>query len=468
MEMLKKGRSAVEKYSLWVFGFIGAIIYIRDALTNYIHQGDTVALLSVINAGLDCLSKGIYSGCYVLHFPIFQYIPMAILRLNGAVDEVILMNMIYINLASFFIMILLVMSYFRGLKRNSITLIFILSLITSALFYYTKNTYNETTAAMITLAFTLAALKRSHGGIIAILFILAGSTKEVAFPFLILIGVACWIPQLRENWRSVKGQLIGLLIGALISLLINSLFNYFRFASILNTFNMDPKLHVPSLDLHISLFGGILFSPNAGILFFCTLFSILIGVVLFLTLKENLQRGSYFSHQVVQSGLILAILFGLIVGFSSWYAPYGWIAWGPRLILPWMPSLFILTIALFPDPLKKFMDRLFSRNLFVGIAMILIAFVATPQLGVMTGFDMMIRFFSVNVECPKGGNVQEDRDYYFQCLHNGTWTTRHLLLPGMFETPFRKGNRKTTLLYYLVLFSLVWTARNWHLKETRK
>ena len=45
---------------------------------------------------------------------------------------------------------------------------------------------------------------------------------------------------------------------------------------------------------------------------------------------------------------IVLVLAALTFGLSGWWAPFGWIAWGPRLLLPWIPACLLILLRAYP------------------------------------------------------------------------------------------------------------------------
>ena len=63
------------------------------------------------------------------------------------------------------------------------------------------------------------------------------------------------------------------------------------------------------------------------------------------------------------------VLLGLAYGFSKWFAPFGWVAWGTRLMYPWIPSLILLVVFFFNEEIDQ-MLAVFGRKGFASIVVL--------------------------------------------------------------------------------------------------
>ena len=147
-------------------------------------------------------------------------------------------------------------------------------------------------AAFLILAFTAASLFRVHNRFLIPLFFLAGMTKEVAFPFLLVIGGLCLLPEIVTAPGKIKGRLYALLAGALLTVLVNVAFNYFRYGTYYDAGHLTELYLVPTLRLHLSFFLAMWFTPYGGLLFFWPSFVLLyfsLLVLLFIRWKNKSQ-----------------------------------------------------------------------------------------------------------------------------------------------------------------------------------
>ena len=385
-----------------------------------VHQGDTVALLSGLQEAYHCIKNGQYSGCAsTVHFPLFQYLSAGFWRSTGHSPQETLDFLGHLNAISFLGVLALGFYFFK--KRSPIlSWFYLLTILIGPYLSYTKVTFNEMTAAFVTLCFIFSCLKRFHWAVIALSFVLAGITKEIAWPFLIILGVLSYWPQQKEPLIiSLKKGLPGIVAGTLLTVAINAGFNYFRYASFTNQSLLTPNLQVPDLKQHLSFFLALLLSPNGGILFFIPVFFICASFLVFQTLRKYQKQQISNAFPLFTLG---AVLFVLLAGFSKWYAPFGWIAWGPRLILPWIPALALLLFYFYSEEVLKFARICFGRtSAFITFCFFSILFLL-PHIGIFTDFSGIIgRFFTIDQSCPRVAIIQEDPGFYYHCMNNYTW-----------------------------------------------
>jgi hypothetical protein len=98
----------------------------------------------------------------------------------------------------------------------------------------------------------------------------------------------------------------------------------------------------------------------------------------------------------------LFTLIGLIlvnIGLASWYSPFGYNAWGPRLSLPFLGSIAILAIYLTANETIIYLKKLgINRGLFV--ILIIIAISSLPNIAVRLDGDVFFTkmFAKTNIE----------------------------------------------------------------------
>ena len=127
---------------------------------------------------------------------------------------------------------------------------------------------------------------------------------------------------------------------------ISLIWNLIRYKSIfpVSYFNESKTVIVTKGD-YIQNFIASIFSPNGGLIFFYGI-SISIIFLVFLKIKEirnpinkeKLFIFSKFSEINIYSSSI--ILISLLIN-SKWWAAFGWVSWGNRLIIPWSMSLIM-------------------------------------------------------------------------------------------------------------------------------
>lgn len=395
--------------------------------------------------------------------------------------ENILISLTKINAYSVYFTILFTFLFF--LIRHSLFLasVSVMMLVTSPLLYYSCSSFNEGTAAFVTLLFTLSCLwrgqksemqgldrqstSRAHPVFIVFFFVLAGVTKEVAPPFLFLIGILSFWPGIVKTPKQYKKEWISLTAGMSFSVFFNSLFNLWRFGSILNLANLDPSLRVPNFQQHLVSFTGILFSPNGGIFFFCFLFSLLIVYLFWNWIRRFISLSpttrvftfDFFMDFGFQIGFC-AVFFGLISGFSKWYAPFGWVAWGPRLMVPWIPSLMVLVMDRFANDVETGLRKWILRPRALLCILLVAGVLSLPQYLIAFTDGAFSRMFAPTLECPPTITIQSDPASYYRCINHLIWPQHFYVLLEVWKetlTSKWKGHLVPILGYLGCLLALL-------------
>jgi hypothetical protein len=95
----------------------------------------------------------------------------------------------------------------------------------------------------------------------------------------------------------------------------------------------------------------------------------------------------------------VALLAANQLGLAAWASPFGWIAWGPRLSLPIIPPLLLLTAALGGSHGATVLGR-FLRTRWVWVLAVLLTIGGLPQVGFLRGPQVLQRFFHPRTVCP--------------------------------------------------------------------
>ena len=394
-------------------------------------EGDTELLVTRhLQAIRACLHEGRLAGCPDSGvWPLLQHLPSIFLSYLGFSSVTILHSLAYLSFLSFAGSLLLMFWTLKRLVTLPLAFTSVLIMFTSPLLWYSHSTYGEMAAAFLVLAFAAACLLRARAWLTIALFILAGTTKEVAFPFLFVIGLLCLLPDIVTRPIKVKGRLYGLVIGAAVTLIVTAAFNYFRFASFSNPSYLTDLFIVPSIRIQASFFLGIWFSPNGGLVFFWPSFILLylsllgILVVGFLR-KRSTDRSDEFRRARLIHYLpiitISVILFSLTVGFSRWYTPLGGAAWGPRYMLPWIPAVLLLLLYFYRGEVETILRLVLSKPFGFVLACVTLIVLSIPQFSISFGPFVLARIFSFP-ECPRIPIIQEDFANYYPCIQTQIW-----------------------------------------------
>ena len=384
-----------------------AFLLVRT-VTSYRVNGDTLVLLQGAGGIVDCLRNGVFHGCLIVHFPLFQFIPAVMLELNGAARDAIPMYLAWLNWAAFAATTALLWSSLKRQISSAVAVFALLVLLTSPLLPYTVETFNEPAAAFLTLAFSVAVVSGHHPRLVFVLGILTALTKEIAAPFLVVIGVLGLFR--RHHPPASRWQHISMLVlMAVIGTAINSAFNYFRYDSVFNTQTVAREFRVDALDQLALNFAGIWLSPNGGVITFW--FSFL--SILFVVLLAAFAIGERGQADPWPARLLAMLLLGLTLGFSSWYAPHGWVAWGPRLLLPWLPAVLYLICYFYPAHIDRQIAFMTANIWRVSVVIVVLAASALPSFVETVDPRVLTALFAPDAVFPQPASVQQDRGAYF-------------------------------------------------------
>lgn len=325
-------------------GFAGILFFFILSFRFYT-TGDDIALITGLRFAVDCIKNNpamIPCGDEVLPFPVFQY-------LIGA--PFVLMNFDNSSIVKVFIVLNSLMSFLSGYLFFSLGKkrageaggIFSLLLILSGyMMWYVMASFNEATSFALISLFIYGILFRFNIILLSFIAFLCCITKEVLFPYLLLMSYLAYsirdenrgnsiIKNLLRFFKAYKITLICLFLGVT----FNLAFNYFRFGSIRNLGYLNPIYSNPIEYVPI-FFVDILFSPAAGLFFvWLSAFSMIAYYLVFYIIK--------FKNNLCILISIICFL-AINIGLATWFSPFGAVAWGPRLTLPFIGGLLILVL----------------------------------------------------------------------------------------------------------------------------
>jgi hypothetical protein len=393
-------------------------------------SGDTVVLVNGTHEALGCLHRGVFTGCgaQVGPFPLLQYLPTAMLFKLGFDDSDVLQGLALINAAAFGGMLATAWLVMRRLRRPALGAAFGVVLLVSPLPWYAWSTFGESLAAFTCMLFVAVAVLRARGSILALALVAAGQTKETALPFLLLLAVGALLwsrvggrPLRRSHW-------IGLAAGGLISLALTLGFNLLRFDQLTNATYAEPVTRTPTIALKLKFAGSIWAAPNSGLAVFWPLCAVVFLSVILLAVSQARSGRAADARVVGVGAVVLVSLAGLTIGYADWYAPFGWIAWGPRLMLLLVPAVLLFAVATVPDELEGLVQARGRRAAALRCAAVLLALVAwIPQIGVLFRPSAMGALFAPDSVCPRQQPISQDPDYYYSCILHWAWEKHWVL-----------------------------------------
>jgi hypothetical protein len=418
-------------------------------------EGDTVALVRGADAARACLAEREFVACPdVVHFPLFQYIPSITLGASGISDATIVDILAVLSTCSFVGIIIVTWRILRHRAGSGAAAVAVGSLVSGPLLWYVPSSFGEMLAALLVLLFIETLLARRRFIAVASTLWLAGITKETAIPFLLALGLAALLgPNAWRGIGEVRPQFTGLAVGALLVLVTNAGFNMFRFDSVRNVTLLQPLYRVPGLERRAEFVLGLWAAPNAGMLIFWPAAVLLFAVSVIQGLRSGWRRWP--------AVLLVGVIAGLTAGFASWSAPFGWYAWGSRLMMPWIPALLVLAIALYPVSARAFAEWLGrTRSHRIGAGFVA-SVLALPHLASLFPSDpyvqdSLVRLFAPDSKCPITPIIEVvTSDYYYGCTNHRAWEKTPVWLNSLQAV---RGNAVGVAFAALLIVSFITAA----------
>jgi hypothetical protein len=351
-----------------------------------------------------------------------------------------------LNTAAFVVLIGIA---WQGLKRVSrpASLFFLAVLLSGSLTWYATSSFGEMLAALVILAMVATCWRGAGSSLAAVLFVLAGLSKDTALPFLLLLGLGASF--LNPAWESPafrRTRVAALTASAATTLAVTGLYNLARFGTVLNAVDSNPALLVPALRYQVSFFGAIWLSPDGGLLLFWPSFGVLLGLV-----GATLLRSTRSRADLLPAGIAAAALLGLSAGFAKWWSPLGWWSWGPRLLMPWLPAVGFLLVAAYGRRLEVQLRGLLQPEWRFWGCSLALASVSLPQYVVLFRPSIFSAIFATDAVCPTIAYLNRP-GYYYHCVNHQLWTNGSVLRLAYLPS----GGRSSLALGFACALGLVW------------
>jgi hypothetical protein len=348
------------------FGFLVAVWIARPWV-----GGDTPFVLDGSNAFLTCLSHHDYSACGftgklnywglmspIGDWPLLQHVPDLIaveLGVNGHPDRTrILATLSVVGIVASVLLARIVLSragqaaWFWG---------FMLIVLGGPILAYARTTAGEMLAMGLLVCLVAAALLQAPPAVVALAALGACWTKETAYPFVAVLGLLGLVLARRRTARPIGRHVIWGAAGMTVGIVTASLFNIVRFGSVLNKNYLDSQLHTPGVGRKLEYTVAVFVSPSGGVSAFWPAASVLLLAACLVPFARH-WRGKLDPRPAI---VLIAVAFFLAVGFASWWTPFGWSAYGPRLALPWVLPLVLIALVAYGEALGSLTRRLLAR-----------------------------------------------------------------------------------------------------------
>jgi hypothetical protein len=295
-------------------------------------------------------------------------------------------------------------------------------IVTSPLLYYSTIAFGEVFTALGVVAAVAAVLTRRSPRVLALVVMLAGFTKETNAPFVAALCCLALVTTVTDRaLRRRAFTAIG--VGTSAAVAGNALFNVFRFGSVFNSHYSDSVYQVARLRRVGALFVALWIGPNTGIVW---LWPAVVVLLVLLAVAGVRATPGRTAPVVRWSGvLVMALLVGQMLGLARWYSPFGWIAWGSRLVLGLLPAMLLCAIvALGPVGTAALRRVLRSGWSLVVGGIVLLA--GIPQVAVLWRPKSLSSFFAETQVCTNAA-VEVNAGRYYRCMFAQTWHMPPLL-----------------------------------------
>jgi hypothetical protein len=379
-------------------------------------SGDTVALSQSARSLVSCLENGQFRGCAGTNqFGLPQHIPAMFLAWKGLDDASIVFVLSCLNVLA---LVLLARMIYKSAAISMITKTFIgITLFIGPIIAYGPYSFGEAISTLAYVGLVIAILDKKYFRLIFFM-VLAVTSRETAFVSIALLTAAILIFDSKKSRREIREMSSAIYGSMLLGIVFLFSFNIWKFNTWKNLPHMDPVLRTPGLRLKIESAIGIFLSPNGGLVPYWFLGAVAaMGIPLWGLMNRRLSTRKRFGFLLLISGFLAQVAI-----LSSWYAPYGWVAWGPRLIVPTtaMGATICLVIILQDEEILRNIGRFRLLSLPIGIFGVI---TLIPTVGFLQNPTRTMSWFAGGNDavCPTPAVIQLDQAYYFKCLIHGSW-----------------------------------------------
>jgi hypothetical protein len=378
-------------------------------------SGDTNALIGSIETAIQCVKTAPFSICKGMdHFPLSQHLLGVVLLQTGVPSHKLIKAFQCLSLVFWILALLIPMRVFFRNKMRDQGYIYFFVYLSSPLLWYGLSTFNEMAAAFYFIFLMISLLYGSFWSAF-LSSLLVVWTKEFAFLYVGFWVLVTFYLRFKKHDHNAKSMFLGSSIGIVFGFCIQIAFNFWRFGAFRNTRLLIPEYMTPTIGLKLNFLSGQWISPNAGwLLFWPGLASLLIWFT-FRAIKVK---------QWFLASSTLVFLVSLTYGFAMWFAPYGWVAWGHRLIVPWLPGLAVF-ILVESRHVSEVVDFILGKK---GVLLVGAIFIfSVPQVLGASMENALNLLFDADAICPVTPNIHENSGYYFSCISHYAWTKGWIL-----------------------------------------
>jgi hypothetical protein len=386
--------------------------------------GDTLPLIWSARTLVECAKTSDWTTCEgAQHYGLLQHLFAMALVWGGLGDKSALRALTAINLVVYVGLIAAIWrsSGLSTLARRVGLLVFVIGPPIA----YAVYSFGEMLALAFGCLLLLALADRRHPGLVFTLALLSCMARESAALAVLPLAAAVIIgrphPTGRERRTVIRQDWLPFLLGLLAGVALDVAFNLWRFGGVSNPVYDDPIYRTPGILLKLNGAASVWLAPGGGALPFW-----FAGAIAAIAIPICALRGPDRRRRIAASLVLGALALQTLI-LSMWWSPFGWYAWGPRLLLPTLAMAVMATLIVFPDELQRALHGPWRRSLVAPIAGLLILVSATATVGFVASSTRVQNWFYEphGQDCPVFPDFNADRAHYYDCVY-GTmmWNPR--------------------------------------------
>jgi hypothetical protein len=399
--------------------------------------GDTPFVLDGTNAFLNCMHAHDYNACGFTDklnywgltspigwWPLLQHIPDAItIGLGGDGHAARTRVLATLSVVGVVATVALGWLLLRRTGQRAWFWGFLFIVLSGPILAYGRQTAGEMLAMGLLVALVAATVLRAPLAVVALAAAGACLTKETSYPFVAGLGLLGLVLARRRTGAPIARHAVAGAIGMAVAITAASLFNVVRFGSVLNTNYLDSQLRTPGIGRTAEYVAAVFASPSGGLFTSWPAATVLVTAALLIPLVTAPFGSAYTRPALV----VIAAIAALSVGFASWWTPFGWSAYGPRLQIPWVPPIVLLLLVAYGDALSSLARRLLQKPWRL-VAVAAVAFVfALPHIGYMWHFETLAGYFNQE-KPPCDAPWRSGIERWHRCQHRLLWDDRPMPL----------------------------------------
>ena len=322
-----------------------------------LHTGDTDHLVAGSRAILDCVDRHVFRACSfdasvgrskVGPYPLLQYLPALAMRELGFRPLAVLRGLAWVNFVAFVVSLGLLASLAARARQDLWRPLLVVLGASGPMWFYATAGFGEMLAATMVLAAVLACLHR-RPVLIGVLALVACLGKETFFPFVLALGLLAGRRD-EDGWLPPRRVVLPLVLGVAGGAALSFGFNVFRYGTVRNVRYLQPQFRVHGFGRIARNVVELLIAPGGGLALYWPVIALLLIAVAMVGVRALRQRSVRVFGPIAALFVVIA---AYTVVLALWWAPFGWIAWGPRLFLPLIPALAVVTIHVGGGPLAR-------------------------------------------------------------------------------------------------------------------